>query len=141
MIYKSCIVTGRKVVQHSANQHLFVAWKWLSPLFYSTSNITLLIRFSRSPSKNFGMSEGTHLKRAFQFLTKTLLHNKSCNLTSQGQHTRKESNFKACPIVRYALTHFWSMFPFYTPWKYQKTFGKLQVLNSDISQRWVNLLF
>ena len=31
------------------------------------------------------------------------------------------------------LTHFWLMFPFYTPWKHQKT--------KDIGRKWVKLCF
>ena len=33
-------------------------------------------------------------------------------------------------------THFWSMFPFPTPWK-QKTFGFQMVKNGNIDQKWV----
>ena len=34
---------------------------------------------------------------------------------------RSRSNKKAMTIAKISLTHFWPMFPFYTPWKHQKT--------------------
>ena len=42
---------------------------WLCSLFYPTSNIALLITLFRGPSKGFGMSEWTHLKRTSVFFS------------------------------------------------------------------------
>ena len=38
---------------------------------------------------------------------------------------------KVFPWLVLSLTHFWPMFPFYTPWKHQKTKGFL-VFSRDI---------
>ena len=43
-----------------------------------------------------------------------------------------------------SLTHFWLIFPFYTPWKHQKSKGFLVfsgVWNGNINQYWIKISF
>ena len=69
--------------------------------------------------KNLMKTHEKHLQHMFNYIDQSpRLKDK---LTPESQpHQYLRSSFWLCCVEIFSLTHFWPIFPFYTPWKHQK---------------------